>query len=55
MFSVSGFGLVSGEYYPLILPDVEIVLWLNANFRTGFQKQKFGEKLRTFDLLNAKK
>ena len=31
------------------------VLWLNANFRTGFQKWKFGKKLGMFDLLNAKK
>ena len=32
-----------------------LVLWLNANFRTGFRKRKFGEKPGTFDLLNAKK
>ena len=28
---------------------VEIVLWLNANFKTGFRKRKFGEKTGTFD------
>ena len=27
-----------------------IVLWLNANFGTGFRKQKFGEKPGRFDL-----
>ena len=27
-----------------------VVLWLNANFGTGFRKQKFGEKPGTFDL-----
>ena len=30
------------------------MLWLSANFRTGFQKEKFGEKPGAFDLLNAK-
>ena len=32
-----------------------IVLWLNANFKTGFRKRKFGEKPGIFDLSNAKK
>ena len=31
------------------IPHV-LVLWLNANFGTGFRKQKFGEKPGTFDL-----
>ena len=30
------------------------MLWLNANFRNGYQKQKFNEKLDAFDLENAK-
>ena len=30
--------------------DKKLVLWLNANFGTGFRKQKFGEKPGTFDL-----
>ena len=33
----------------------KIVLWLNANFKTGFRKRKFGEKPGIFDLSNAKK
>ena len=37
------------------VPVKKLVLWLNANFRTGFRKRKFGEKPGTFDLLNAKK
>ena len=35
--------------------DPTVVLWLNANFRTGFRKWKFGEKLGMFYLLNPKK
>ena len=27
-----------------------LVLWLNAKFRTGFRKQKFGKKPGRFDL-----
>ena len=30
--------------------EVDLVLWLNANFGSGFQMQKFGEKPGTFDL-----
>ena len=26
-------------------------LWLNANFRTGYQKQKFSEKPGAFDFI----
>ena len=33
----------------------KLVLWLNANFKTGFRKRKFGEKPGIFDLSNAKK
>ena len=29
-----------------------ILLWLNANLRTGFQKRKFGVKPGTFDFKN---
>ena len=31
-----------------------VVLWLNANFRTGYRKWKFGKKPGTFDIVKAK-
>ena len=34
--------------------DINIVLWLNVNFRTSYRKGKFGEKLDAFDLVNTK-
>ena len=40
---------------PYLFGRLYVVLWLNANFRTGFRKQKFGEKPGMFDLSNAKK
>ena len=40
---------------PLDIEVVKLVLWLNANFKTGFRKRKFGEKPGIFDLSNAKK
>ena len=43
----SGNGNVNGQK--------TVVLWLNANFKTGFRKRKFGEKPGIFDLSNAKK
>ena len=42
--------IIYGKYYIF-----QLVLWLNANFKTGFRKQKFGEKPGVFDLSNAKK
>ena len=42
---------------PYLLLDIGsiVVLWLNANFRTGFRKQKFGEKPGTFEEISTRR